>query len=199
MYLPDIYDFKMGDTGVTRIMLGSEQVWPIYRRIIEKLEDLDQIPDDGYIECVLMNDDVHCNKMGRYGTGYQDDYNFQYGPNGQLTNSSVTNLSDWIIFRVSKPSYWPGTFVMQAVPKDGTQEKGCLELNQYLAYAGMGAWGFGQDGLIYPSDYEGNLDTNTGYIVQSSTHLQEQANKYAVRVGQLTTDPPMFLYVLSNI
>lgn len=197
MYLPDIHDFKLGDTGVTRIMLGSEQVWPIYRRVGEKITDLSQIPDDGYIECVLMNDDVHCRRMGDFGTTPGSDYNFQYGPNTSLSGHWVTDLSDWIVFRVSKPSYWPGTFVMQAIPKDGTEEKGCLELNQYLAYAGMGAWGFGTDGLIYPSDNEGNLETETGYIVQSSTHLQAQANRYAVRIGQLPSDPAMFLYLLS--
>ena len=63
LYLPDIYDFKLGTTGVTKIMLGTEQVWPAYKKITEKIISLDQIPDSGHIDCVLMNDDVHCRIM----------------------------------------------------------------------------------------------------------------------------------------
>lgn len=200
LYFPDIYDFRLGTTGVTRIMLGDEQVWPIRRKIMEKIYSLDQIPDTGYIDCVIMNDDVHVRLMGNYGTtSCGDVYNFQYGPNTTLSNSGITDFSDWIIFRVSKPDYWPGTFVMQALDSNGN-EIGTDQICQYLSYAGMGAWGFQNDttGLIYASDEEGNLETGLGYVVQSSTHLNEQANMYAVRVGQLPTDPAMFLYKLSE-
>lgn len=201
LYFPDIYDFKLGTTGVTKIMLGDEQVWPIgERKKMEKIISLDQIPDTGYIECVLMNDDMHVRLMGNFGTvSCGDVYNFQYGPNTTLIGDWITDLSDWIIFRVSKPDYWPGTFVMQALDSN-EQEIGTDQICQYLSYAGMGAWGFMNDttGHIYPADMYGNLETELGYVVQSSTHLQEVANQYAVRIGQLPTDPAMFLYKLST-
>ena len=40
LYLPDIYDFKLGTTGVIKIMLGTEQVWPAYKKIGEKIISL---------------------------------------------------------------------------------------------------------------------------------------------------------------
>ena len=191
LYLPDIYDFKLGTTGVTKIMLGTEQVWPAYKKITEKIISLDQIPDSGHIDCVLMNDDVHCRIMGYFS----DVYNFQYGPNTSLVDSAITDIGDWIIFRVSKFSAWPGTFVMQVLWKN-VDRVGLNQNNQYLSRAGMGAWTFLSDetGNIYPSDGTGTPETETGYIVQSSTHLNEDGNRYAVRVGQLPTDPAMYLY-----
>lgn len=201
LYLPDIPDIRLGDTGVKKIMLGDTLVWPIYRKVTEKIISLDQIPDNGYIDCVLMNDDVHCRIMGYYGTvscGLV--YNFQYGPNMSLVDSAVTDISDWIIFRVSKPTtIWPGTFVMQALDSNN-EEVGTLESCQYLSRSGTGAWTFQNDGTgnIYPSDNEGTPFIETGYIVQSSTHLDKDGNRRAVRVGQLSTDPAMYLYKLSD-
>lgn len=191
LYLPDIYDFKLGTTGVTKIMLGTEQVWPAYKNIGEKIISLDQIPDSGHIDCVLMNNDVHCRIMGYFN----DVYNFQYGPNTSLVDSAVTDISDWIIFRLSKMSVWPGTFVMSVLWKNG-EWVGLNEMSQYLSRAGWGAWTFLNDetGNIYPSDANGTPGIEKGYIVQSSTHLNEDGNYYAVRVGQLPTDPAMYLY-----
>ena len=191
LYLPDIYDFKLGTTGVTKIMLGTEQVWPAYKKITEKIISLDQIPDSGHIDCVLMNGDVHCRIMGYFS----DVYNFQYGPNTSLVDSAITDISDWIIFRLSKMSQWPGTFVMSVLWKNG-ERVGVNEMSQYLSRAGWGAWTFLNDetGNIYPSDATGTPGTEKGYIVQSSTHLNEDGNYYAVRVGQLPTDPAMYLY-----
>ena len=194
LYLPDIYDFKLGTTGVTKIMLGTEQVWPAYKKITEKIISLDQIPDSGHIDCVLMNGDVHCRLEGYFN----DVYNFQYGPNTSLVDSAITDIGDWIIFRVSKFPAWPGTFVMQVLWKNG-EWVGVNEMSQYLSRAGMGAWTFLNDetGNIYPSDAVGTPGIEKGYIVQSSTHLNEDGNYYAVRVGQLPTDPAMYLYKIS--
>ena len=194
LYLPDIYDFKLGTTGVIKIMLGTEQVWPAYKKITEKIISLDQIPDSGHIDCVLMNDDVHCRIMGYFS----DVYNFHYGPNTSLVDSAITDISDWIIFRLSKMSVWPGTFVMSVLWKNG-EWVGLNEMSQYLSRAGWGAWTFLNDktGNIYPSDANGTPGIEKGYIVQSSTHLNEDGNRYAVRVGQLPTDPAMYLYKIA--
>ena len=208
LYLPDIPDIRLGDTGVKKIMLGDTLVWPRRHKIMERLISLDQIPDpeEGKLfgtplKCVLMNDDVHCRIMGNYDGSA---YNYQYGPNTTLSDSGITDTSDWILFEVFKFDNWPGTFEFSYIPWDfdptqGHDVTGTTELYQYLSNAGMGAWGFGNDGtgLIYPSDVYGNIDTNIGYIVQSSTHLDKDGNRRAVRVGQLPTDPPMYLYILS--
>ena len=86
---------------------------------------------------------------------------------------------------------------MQVLWKNG-EWVGLNEMSQYLSRAGMGAWTFLNDetGNIYPSDGTGTPGIEKGYIVQSSTHLNEDGNYYAVRVGQLPTDPAMHLYKL---
>lgn len=59
LYFPDIYDFKLGTTGVTKIMLGDEQVWPIYKYIVDDDKVLDYDDIDTGMTYVIANDNYH--------------------------------------------------------------------------------------------------------------------------------------------